>query len=65
MYNLSKKHVNSATNNLKNSKKFFSVLTVLLMLITTVSSIVSSQSNSLNIIQNKIENQNTADNPTT
>jgi len=63
MNNLSKKRVSSATKNLKNSKKFFSIMAMFLLLTTTVSSVVSSQSDLLNQIKNNLEIQNTSDKP--
>ena len=63
MNNLSKKHASSANNSIKNLKKFFSILAMFLLLTTTFSSAVSSQSNSLNQVQNNLENQSPSDEP--
>lgn len=63
MNNVSKKHASSAKKNIKNLKKFFSISAMFLLLITTFSSAVSSQSNSLNLIQNDLENQTPSDKP--
>jgi len=63
MNNVSKKHAGSAKNNIKNLKKFFSILAMFLLLTATLSSAVSSQSNSLNLTQNNLENQSPSDEP--
>lgn len=63
MNNSFKKHISSATKQHKNFKKFFCIITMFLILTTTLSTVVNSQSLITNPIQNNLENKIPSDEP--